>query len=83
MQDYEDMFVRQGGVCALCYEPCETGKRLAVDHDHTTGRIRSLLCSGCNTGLGKFRESQELLRNAADYLDAWTFPLAGPETFSL
>jgi hypothetical protein len=81
-QQYEDMFVAQSGACALCYEPCASGNRLAVDHDHATGRVRSLLCRECNIGLGKFRESQELLRNAADYLDGWTYPLAGPETYA-
>lgn len=40
-----------------------------VDHDHTTGRIRSLLCSPCNTGIGLLRENKEILLSAVDYLD--------------
>ena len=40
----------------------------AVDHNHTTGKIRDLLCGNCNGGLGKFMDNPELLIKAADYL---------------
>jgi hypothetical protein len=53
MEDYERLLTEQGGVCKLCGKP-EGGtraKRLAVDHDHDTGRIRGLLCRRCNTTL--------------------------------
>ncbi|HET9062806.1 MAG TPA: endonuclease domain-containing protein [Candidatus Binatia bacterium] len=42
----------QDGRCAICGQPCQSGKRLAVDHDHATGSIRGLLCLKCNTFLG-------------------------------
>jgi hypothetical protein len=42
---------------------------LCVDHDHVTGHIRRLICAACNTGLGFFRESAELLRMAHEYLE--------------
>lgn len=45
--EYDAMLAAQGGVCALCKKK-PTGKRLAVDHDHNTGEIRSLLCHRCN-----------------------------------
>jgi len=44
---YDEMFARQGGVCAVCGRPPMT-RRLAVDHDHVTKRVRGLLCFHCN-----------------------------------
>lgn len=49
---YEEMLDAQGGVCAICEEPPNGGKALAVDHCHETGVVRGLLCSGCNGSLG-------------------------------
>jgi hypothetical protein len=49
IEDYEAMYERQGGKCALCGHP----DRLCVDHDHQTGRVRGLLCYLCNTALGR------------------------------
>jgi hypothetical protein len=53
-QAYDRMLREQGGVCAICAEP-PGGRwnRLAVDHDHATGRVRGLLCTTCNTMLGR------------------------------
>src|SRR5437879_3238133 len=47
VEKYEDMLTRQQGVCAICGLP-PNGKRLAVDHDHATGRVRGLLHVHCN-----------------------------------
>lgn len=66
--DYDQLLCEQGGVCAICKKTCSTGIRLAVDHNHTTGKVRGLLCTGCNTGLGKFKDSVELLTSAIAYL---------------
>ena len=52
--------------CVICGTPGE----LVVDHDHTTGKVRGLLCSHCNRGLGHFRDSPMLLEFAAQYLYA-------------
>lgn len=49
---YDALLAGQNGVCAICKETCSTGNRLAVDHDHSTGRIRGLLCRRCNLFLG-------------------------------
>jgi hypothetical protein len=69
VDDYDRMLVAQNGVCAICRQPCLTGKRLAVDHDHATGKVRGLLCSNCNQGLGHYCDEPVLLRAAADYVE--------------
>lgn len=74
LEQYDTRLVAQNGVCALCRRP-ETAvlkgklKRLAVDHDHLTGKVRGLLCSQCNTSLGMFGDDPSRLRAAADYLE--------------
>ena len=69
--DYERMLSDQGYACAICGAMHEErrGKVLHVDHCHTTGRVRQLLCSSCNTALGKFRDDTERLRSAIEYLE--------------
>lgn len=69
---YAEMENAQGGCCAICDRPTP-GKHLAVDHNHVTGEVRALLCSNCNRGIGHFQDSSNLLRNAAQYLDAATY----------
>jgi Recombination endonuclease VII len=75
LQDYDDLLARQNGGCGICRrKPKKKGKRkrrLCVDHDHRTRKIRGLLCINCNTGLGCFGDSPKFLRMAADYLDTW------------
>jgi len=68
LAEYQELLESQGGVCKICKQPCNSGKRLAVDHCHLTGKIRGLLCTCCNTGIGKFRDSPELLLAAVEYL---------------
>lgn len=67
---YDTILANQNGVCAICSKSCTSGKLLAVDHDHNTGKVRGLLCMKCNTGLGKFLDSPELLRKSANYLES-------------
>lgn len=71
--EYESMLASQKGLCAICHQPerivNKRGvKRLAVDHDHVTGKVRQLLCNDCNTGVGLFKENPELLLSAVEYL---------------
>ena len=75
LEQYNEMLAAQGGVCAICGEPesqvfKKTGRLydMPVDHDHSTGNVRSLLCNNCNHGLGHFKDSPELLRRAARYI---------------
>lgn len=66
-EDYEEMLARQGGKCCVC-GGLNRGRRLAVDHDHETGRVRGLLCNRCNTAIGLLREDPDLLAEALVYL---------------
>lgn len=71
IDQYNLMLKNQEGVCAICKRECPSGKFLAVDHNHNTGKVRALLCMECNTGLGKFRDSQHLLMLAINYLSKY------------
>lgn len=65
--EYDQMLTDQGGLCAICGSP--PGSRpLSVDHCHTTGAVRGLLCHGCNTGIGFLKDNVDLLRKAVKYL---------------
>jgi formate dehydrogenase maturation protein FdhE len=65
IEEFDRMFKEQQGACAICGR---TDVALVVDHNHTTGRVRGLLCSGCNHGLGRFKDNIVLLISAMDYL---------------
>ncbi|KKM75769.1 hypothetical protein LCGC14_1386810 [marine sediment metagenome] len=65
---YDYIWDRQGGVCKICKLPNKNGKRLAVDHNHETGKVRGLLCANCNVMLGFIERSPEIFESAADYL---------------
>lgn len=68
IEDYNQMFVNQNGVCAICERQQVTGKSLSVDHDHNTGKVRGLLCNKCNTSLGMLDDNIDYLLNAIAYL---------------
>lgn len=70
-EQHSRLFKNQNGVCAICKEACKTRKILAIDHDHSNGMMRGLLCMRCNTGLGYFRDNTDLLSEAIDYLNAY------------
>lgn len=68
IDDYDALYVRQEGCCAICRGVPAQG-RLHIDHDHTTGQVRGLLCRSCNMGLGHFGgEDAAVLQRAAMYL---------------
>ena len=69
--DYNAMFEAQGGLCAICKGAegsFSNGGGLHVDHNHTTNKVRKLLCGSCNNGIGNFHENIETLLAAAAYL---------------
>jgi len=75
-EDYDEMLVRQGGVCAVCRTAPQDNRALAVDHDHSCcpdkrscGKcVRALLCTNCNTILGMAGDDPDRLERLADYL---------------
>ena len=66
-EQYETLLAAQDGVCAICGG--SRRYRLNVDHDHSTGRVRGLLCRRCNKLLRDVRDDKTVLYAAADYLD--------------
>ena len=69
LKEYEELIQEQNNVCAICGQVCSTGKKLAIDHDHTTGKVRGLLCKNCNVALGQFKDSVDVLQKAIKYLE--------------
>lgn len=69
MGQYNAMAEAQGHRCALCGEKPNSGRRMHVDHDHESGRIRALLCHHCNLLLGNAKDSTARLRQAIAYLE--------------
>lgn len=66
-EDWGGLYDRQLGRCAICLTPLSETK-VHVDHDHSTGAVRGLLCSTCNPGLGFFKDDPAVLLRAAEYL---------------
>jgi len=73
IEQYEELLEQQGGGCALCGKtPDQEGKALAVDHNHSTGEVRGILCGYCNHKIiGRHRDA-ELLRRMAEYVSRST-----------
>ena len=65
--EYDVIFTNQRGQCKICGEKAKT-KRLSIDHDHDTGRIRGLLCNNCNAAVGFLKDDPKLARNIIKYL---------------
>lgn len=79
LEKYETLLLKQNYLCAICEQP-EVRKApnsaevitLIVDHDHSTGKVRGLLCHKCNAGLGHFRDSVYILAKTIDYLEKFS-----------
>lgn len=67
LDDYDKMFELQTGRCKICNRT-QPNKRLAVDHDHKTNKVRGLLCDSCNRAIGLLGDSEEVLLSAIKYL---------------
>lgn len=74
IENYESMLARQNHVCAICEKPESIARKgsvcsLVVDHCHTTGKIRGLLCNNCNRVLGLMKESKTSISRMVEYLN--------------
>ena len=67
LEDYNKLLSEQGGVCKICLGK-DSDRMLAVDHCHTAGKIRGLLCQKCNRAIGQLDDSIERLKRAIIYL---------------
>lgn len=68
LEEWDALFEEQCGGCAICKQPLEAVKKLVIDHCHNSSKVRGLLCSNCNTGLGLFKDNPESLQAAIEYL---------------
>lgn len=68
LEAYDKLLEAQQGLCAICRHSCPSGP-LCVDHDHSTGAIRGLLCRKCNVGIGQLNDDPALVQAALDYLN--------------
>jgi hypothetical protein len=69
INEIDQMIAKQNNSCAICGDKFTTRKNTHVDHCHTHGHVRAILCQHCNTGLGLFKDSPRLLQRAIYYLE--------------
>ena len=69
LEQYKVMLEAQGSACAICKGESSGKGGFHVDHDHSSGKVRGLLCYRCNIVLGMMAESPDRLRAAAEYLE--------------
>lgn len=70
LDDYNRMLAEQGESCKICStHQNQLKRRLCVDHDHATGKVRGLLCDTCNRSLGLLKDNIEVMKKAVKYLE--------------
>ncbi len=67
-EKYNEILVKQGGVCAICGKSQVDNKRLKIDHCHSSEKVRGFLCNNCNCLIGFADDSIEILASAIKYL---------------
>lgn len=65
-EEYDQILMSQSGLCAICKG--SLADYSVIDHCHATGKVRGVLCSRCNSGIGKFKDSPDILSSAIRYL---------------
>lgn len=69
LEEWNGLFEKQSGCCAICDKhQSELDCRLVVDHCHSSGFVRGLLCRNCNSAIGMLEERPEILDKAKSYL---------------
>ena len=66
LETYNEMYTKQRGLCEICGKHKDV---LCVDHCHSTGNVRGLLCKVCNQALGLFKEDPVVIRKGAEYIE--------------
>ena len=70
LEQYDERLEQQNYSCLICGSHKDLfSKDLAVDHCHSTGKIRGLLCKNCNTGIGNFKDDVEIMKRAIEYIE--------------
>ena len=65
--EFNEILFKQNSKCAICKNDLDMGKKTCIDHCHNSKKVRGILCWSCNVGLGHFKDSPELLKQAAVY----------------
>ena len=81
LEQFNQMLADQDGECPICGTTQPGGKGWHVDHCHTTGKIRGVLCHPCNSMLGFAHDNPASLRRAADFLEYHSTPVDENPTF--
>lgn len=68
---WDDLFISQGSKCALCMSLTAGGRGWHVDHDHSTGAVRGIICRNCNLVLGHAKDNIDTLYAAIRYLESF------------
>lgn len=68
LEEWNNLFTKQGECCAICKSPTTNGTGWHTDHDHKKGKVRGILCSPCNIAIGHFKDNIEALESAIIYL---------------
>ena len=77
--EYEEMLQSQDNACAICHKPAQGA--LAIDHDHSTGVVRGLLCSICNGHLGFIKDDPAMIARILEYLSPERLSQLTPATW--
>ena len=72
LEEYEVKLAQQGFKCEICAVELIIGKQTHLDHCHKTNRIRGMLCTNCNRGLGSFHDSPQKLQAAIKYVEKYS-----------